>query len=81
MGHLVILVAPGGASSFADRLAFKKFLYDTADAKNLPLVDFTALIGATGSGGASGPYMVDNLHENQRGYDYEAATLARVLAA
>ncbi|MCP5939692.1 hypothetical protein NL351_27655, partial [Klebsiella pneumoniae] len=80
LGYDVLLVAPGGAGSTAARLSFKRSLYAVADAKNLPLVDFTALIGSSGTSGASAPYMTDNLHENQRGYNYESTILARVLA-
>lgn len=81
LGFKVILVTPGGSAATVARTSSKRATYDLADSKGLPLVDFTALIGATGSTGMSAQYMTDNLHENQRGYNYEAATIARVLAS
>lgn len=78
-GFFVMLVVPGGTTTApGDRVDLKRALYDIAADQSLPLVDFTDLIGNT-LANARG-YMADQLHENARGYMYEASLLRRVLA-
>lgn len=76
----VLLLAFGGVgasgNSFYD--AKRTRLYDIADALDLPLVDFNALIGDSSAATSLG-LMADTVHENSRGYSLEAGLLAQVL--
>lgn len=74
-----LIAAFGGVESGGAYDAKRDQLYDTADALDLPLVDFTALIGDSNAATAKG-LMADTVHENARGYAVEADLVARVLA-
>lgn len=54
-------------------------LYDIADTLNLPLVDFTQVLGGSYAAANAAGLMADTVHESSSGYAREAAALARVL--
>lgn len=79
IGFKVLLVVPGGTTtSSGDRVTMKRATYDTAASLAMPLIDFTDLIGNTIA--MDRGYMDDALHENTRGYNYEASALKRILS-
>ncbi|MEI3845309.1 MULTISPECIES: SGNH/GDSL hydrolase family protein [unclassified Microbacterium] len=77
LGYEVLIVVPGGVQNTADRITLKRALYDIAADLSMPLADFNDLIG--NSIAADRGYMADTLHENARGYRYEAWLLWRIL--
>jgi hypothetical protein len=79
LGIPLLLVAFGGIPNSADLDARRAALYDAADTYDLPLVDFTALIGNNAKATAAG-LMADAVHENQRGCALEAQALARIIS-
>lgn len=72
-------MVPGGISQSADYTTLRDAYYDLADTHDLPLIDFTAVIGDTAKAQSFG-LMQDTLHENERGYGLEATAVARALA-
>jgi hypothetical protein len=74
----VLLLAFGGVGSAGSYDAKRVRLYDIADALDLPLLDFTSLIGDSTAATAAG-LMGDAVHENTRGYATEADAVARVI--
>jgi lysophospholipase L1-like esterase len=75
----VLLLSFGGVGSAGNYDSKRVRLYDIADSLDLPLLDFTSLIGDQPAATAAG-LMQDTVHENTRGYALEADALARVLA-
>jgi hypothetical protein len=79
LGIPLLLVSPGGNPDDGTYNPKRSAVYDVADSLDLPLVDFAAVIGTYPRASAAGLMDID-VHENERGYAIEAATLARVLA-
>lgn len=80
IGYDVLIVVPGGTTtSTGDRVTMKRAQYAIAESLSMPLVDFTDLIGNTIA--MTRGYMDDSLHENTRGYNYEASALKRILSS
>lgn len=81
LGIPVLCVSPGGlggASSYATYAAAKGAIYDAADARGFPLIDFESVVGDyTAANGSS--LMGDTIHENANGYALEAAAVARLV--
>lgn len=75
-----MLIVPGGLlnNSFANRVRLET--YRLADVYDLPLLDFTNLIGTYEPANAAG-LMTDSSHENARGYALEADAVARAVAS
>lgn len=76
-----VVIAPGGLGSvtFTDYAPVYQAAFDAADLYDLPLIDFQSVISDYTTANARG-LMADTLHENKRGYAYEAAALASLLA-
>ena len=68
--------SPSGVPSNRDVAAQQ--IYQSADALDLPLIDFRVVIGSDTEAVARG-YTTDSVHESVRGYSLEAAEVARVL--
>lgn len=75
----LLVVAFGGIDTNGHYNSKRSQLYATADALDVPLVDFTALIGNQSTAAAAG-LMQDTAHENTRGYALEADLVARILS-
>jgi hypothetical protein len=54
-------------------------MYDIAETLDLPLIDFTQVIGNNAQATAA-RLMADTVHENSKGYALEAAALGRVIS-
>lgn len=76
LGVPVVALAPGGIQQTSARLDSFKALWDAADRHNLPLIDFTSVIGDQITASQRG-LMYDATHENAAGYVYEAAAVTR----
>jgi hypothetical protein len=74
----VLLIVFGGVGSAGNYDNKRVRLYDIADSLDLPLIDFTSLIGDQPAATAAG-LLQDTVHENSRGYALEADALARVI--
>lgn len=77
IGFQVMLLVPGGTQNTGSRLAMKRAAYEIARDLDVPLMDFTDLIGNSIAGDRG--YMNDSLHENARGYRYEAIAMTKAL--
>lgn len=78
LGIPVVVAAFGGIASSVPYDNKRLTLYGAADSNDLPLIDYTAVIGNYEVANAAG-LMTDALHEHQRGYTLEAAALMRVI--
>lgn len=73
-----VIIAPGGLTGSVYGAMYST-VWDQADRLGLPLVDFASVIGDHEAASALG-LKADALHENKRGYAYEAAAMAVLLA-
>jgi hypothetical protein len=78
LGIPVVVAAFGGIASSTAYDNKRLALYGAADTNDLPLIDYTAVIGNYDVANAAG-LMNDTLHENQRGYTLEASALMRAI--
>lgn len=85
LGIPVIGIAPGGlggtgaARPISDYSLMYAATWSAADTYNLPIIDFQSIVGDWPTANTAG-LMADNLHENRKGYAYEAAALRSLLA-
>jgi len=81
LGIPLVLIVPGGLGGVNPSSSYdakRDAIYDAADSLNVPLVDFTHLIGDFDVANPAG-LMGDTIHESSAGNAIEAACLARIL--
>ena len=84
LGVPVVAIAPGGLGGtgglkpLTDYYLMYDALWDTADLRDIPLIDFQSIIGDWPTANAAG-LMGDTVHESRKGYAYEAAALSVLL--
>lgn len=79
LGIPLMLCAFGGIAINTTYNPKRVRLYDIADSLDVPLLDFTDVIGDYATANAAG-LMADTVHENGRGYALEATAVVRALA-